>query len=140
MFKAVKDQLETVLNTLVGSTKPLKAVFGYPEPSPQQYPCAVIHYLDSNEERLDSSSNFLTVRFVLRFMIREKNTAAANNQRLELMDSVYAAFRTSARIDTLGGVCQKFDFGAATMLNASEDQPIFGFDLIVSAGKIELIT
>ena len=139
MFKTVKDQIVTVLETLKGTGKPLKNVFGYPEPSPQEYPCAIVHFAEATEERLDTASNFTTVKFVIRVILREKNTEDANDQRLDILDSIYSAFRSPTYIDTLGGVCQKFDFGSTTMLNASEDQPIFGFDLIVQAGKIELI-
>lgn len=140
MFKDIKDQIVTVLGTITGSGKVLKAVFGYPEPSPQQYPCAVVHFIEATEERLDTASNFVTVKFGIRVMLREKNTLAANDQRLDILEAVHAAFRSHTYIDTLGGHCQKFDFGQVTMLNATEDQPVFGFDLIALAGKIELIT
>lgn len=140
MFKTVKDSIVTILNTITGSTKPLKVVFGYMEPQPSQYPCALVRVVNGAEIRLDSASNFLTMDFVVRVLIREKNTQAAEDQRLDLMTNVVAAFRSTANVDTLGGIVEKFDVQAITPIDINEPEPAFGFDLILSASKIRMIS
>lgn len=140
MFKTVKDSIVTILGTVAGTTKPLKVVFGYMEPSPSQYPCAMVRVVNGAEIRLDTASNFLTMDFVVRVLIREKNTQAAEDQRLDLMTSIVAVFRSTANVDTLGGIVEEFHVQAITPIDVNEDQPAFGFDLLLSASKIRLIS
>lgn len=141
MFKTVKDKLKTILQTLEGTGKPLKEVFGYIEPTPQLYPCAMIRVSGtSTESRLDSGSNELMMEFTIRVLLRVDNSETAENQRLDLLDSIMDAFRTSANVDTLAGTVDKFDVHSMIQIETSEDQPAFGFDLIVQASKMMLIS
>lgn len=141
MFKTVRDKLVTILETLEGTSKPLKEVFGYMEPIPQLYPCAMVRVSGtSTETRLDTSSNELVMEFTIRVLIRADNTKATEDQRLDLIDSIIDAFRSTSNVDTLGGIVEKFDITSIIQIEANEDQPVFGFDLIVNASKIRLIS
>ncbi len=141
MFKDLKTKLVSVLSTITGDNKPLKAVYGYMEPSRQSYPCALVRVAGGSQEiRLDSDSNELVMEFVIRVIIREKNTEAVEDQRLDLIDSVLGAFRTTANVDTLNGLVEKFDIASITPLDINEDQPVFGFDILVQASKIQFIS
>lgn len=141
MFKTVKNKLVTILQTLEGTAKPLKEVFGYIEPTPQLYPCAMVRLTGtSTEVRLDSASNEMVMEFTIRILMRVDNTETTEDQRLDLLDSIMDAFRTASNIDTLGGIVEKFDINSMIPIETSEDQPVFGFDLIVQASKIMLIS
>lgn len=141
MFKTVKDKLVDILETLEGTSKPLKEVFGYIEPSPQLYPCAMVRLTGTSSElRLDSASNEMTMEFTIRVLMRVDNTEAAEDQRLDLLDAIMAAFRTPTTVDTLGGIVEKFEINSMIAIETNEDQPAFGFDLVVNASKIMLIS
>lgn len=140
MYKTIKDGIAAVLTSITGDGLPLKASYAYHEVSPQSYPCAMVFAKDGQEIRLDSASNEVTAQYVVRVLIREKNTLAGEDQRLDLMDAVPAAFRTHSLIDTLGGLCQKFDIGNMETINLDETEPVFGFDLNLVASKIVLIS
>ena len=141
MFKEVKDRLVTILGTITGTSQPLKATFGYMNPSPELYPCALVRVQGASQEiRLDTASNLLTMEFVVRVLIREKNTPPAEDQRLTLMTAVTAVFRSAANVDTLAGLVEKFDIISITTIDINEDQPAFGFDLVLQASKIRTIS
>ncbi len=141
MFKDVKDKLVNILTTLTGSGQPIQQVFGYMEPSPEAYPCAMVSITgNSNETRLDSDSNLQLVEFVIRVFIPQENNQDREDQRLMLTDAIFDAFRTSANIDTLGGLVDKFDLYVGNPVATNEDQPVFGFDLLVQASKLRTIS
>lgn len=141
MFKTVKDKIVTILTTIKGSGLPLKEVYGYMNPSPQNYPVAMVRVVGvSNEVRLDTASNELTMQFVVRVLIREKNSQTAEDQRLDLMTSLTDVFRLAANVDTLQGIVEKFDVSEIVPIDINEDQPAFGFDLNLIASKIKLIS
>lgn len=141
MFKSIKNKLVDILETLQGTGKPLKAVFGYIEPTPQNYPCAMVRISGtSTENRLDTNSNEVTAEFTIRVLLRVDNSEAAEDQRLDLLDSILDAFRSATYVDTLGGTVEKFDVASIVQIETNEDQPAFGFDLIVNASKIETIS
>jgi len=141
MFKAIKDKLVTILETLKGTNQPLKEVFGYIEPTPQLYPCAMVRISGtSTETRLDTNSNEVNAEFTIRVLLRVDNSEDAEDQRLDLIDSILDALRSATNVDTLGGTVEKFDVSSILPIEVNEDQPAFGFDLIVNASKIKTIS
>lgn len=141
MYKTVKDKIVAILTTKKGTGQPLQEVFGYMNPSPQNYPVALVRVAGvSTEQRLDTASDVLIMQFVVRVLIREKNSQAAEDLRLDLMTTFTDLFRTSSNIDTLQGIVEKFDMSEIVPIDISEDQPAFGFDLILIASKIKPIS
>lgn len=141
MLKTVKDKIVEIFTALSGDGQPLKAVFGYAEPMPQQYPCAMILWNNkAAEERLDSMSNYVPFSFVARVLIREKNDQDAEEKVMELADALTDSLRTTANIDTLQGLVEAFEIGEAQRIHSNEDQPVFGFDLILTGRKIRVIS
>lgn len=141
MFKTVKDKIVTILNTKKGVGQPLQEVYGYMNPSPQNYPVAMVRVTGaSSEVRLDTSSNVLAMQFVVRVLLREKNSQTAEDLRLDLMTALTDVFRTSANVDTMQGIVEKFDLSEIVPIDVNEDQPAFGFDLILIASKIKPIS
>jgi len=140
-YASVSSKLKTILETLKGTGKPLSNVYDYFEPSPQQYPVAMIKAIGGSETRLDSASNFLDMRFIVKVLLRVKNTTTQEALRLSTLDAILDAFRASSYVDTLGGTVEKFDVLSITPFDSgSSDQPIIGYDIIVSASKIKLLT
>lgn len=141
MFKSTKNKLVAVLEELTGDNQPLVKVYGYFEPSPQQYPVAMVFVYDGNAEtRLDSHSNWLTAVFVIKVQLRVKNSETVENQRLDLIDSVLDKLRSASNIDTLGGTVEKFDVLNILPFDTEADQPLIGFDVVVSASKLVSIS
>ncbi len=140
IHKDIKDKLVTILTTLTGNNKPLQAVFGYGEPSPQQYPCVKVQWVGGSETRMDNASNELIMDFHIRVYLREKNTQGAEDQRLDLVTSIHDALRTSANVDTLGGLVHKVEITSESALNVNEEQPVFGFDMNLQVKKLQLIS
>lgn len=141
MIKTVKDKIVEIFGALAGDNKPLKAVFAYGQPIPKQYPCAMIIWNNRGpEERLDSASNYVPFSFIARVLVREKNDQASEEQVMDLADSLTDALRTVQNIDTLQGLVQSFEIGEAQRLHANEDQPVFGFDLLLTGRKIKSIS
>lgn len=141
MFKTVKDKIVTILTTKTGVGQPLQEVYGYMNPSPQNYPVAMVRIAGaSSEQRLDTASNVLTMQFVVRVLIREKNSQTTEDLRLDLMTALTDVFRTASNVDTLQGIVEKFDVSEILPIDVNEDQPAFGFDLILIASKIKPIS
>lgn len=139
-FLAVKTKLVSILNEITGEGEPLQKTFAYFEPSPQEFPAAMVRSLGaSSEERLDSGSNFLTMLFTIRIVTRTKNTETAEDDLLGVVDAILDKFRAAENVDTLGGIVEKFDILSVEEYESQTDQPIIGFDITVAASKIKAI-
>lgn len=139
-FKATRNSIVAILNTLTGVGQPLQSVFSYFDPQPQAYPCAMIRALGASSEiRLDSASNWLVMKFVIRVMVRTKNTQDGDDQLLDATDAILTALRSSTYVDTLAGAVEQFDIESIEEFEDQTDQPVVGFDITVAAGKIKAI-
>lgn len=139
MIKTIFEKVVEVMETLKGTGQPLAEVYGYPEPSPQLFPCAIMDISGGlTQEDTSSMSKWLTVNVVVRVMIRQRNAQEATLLRLDIMDKVIEAFTTEDVVDDLGGVCDLLDIPSIEPLfvAGSSDQPLFGFDIIISAKKV----
>ena len=139
MFLAVKDAILDILESLVGTDQPFQEVFGYSEPTPQAFPCAMIRGVSGGEAAFDSASNLMTANFVIRVLQRVENSESAEDQRLALIDYLCEVFRKKEIVDTLGGIVEQFTISSISFIETNEEQPVFGFDFVVSASKIKLI-
>lgn len=138
-FTTILAKLKAILEELEGVGKPLKEVYAWANPSPKQWPSAFVTVNGGSEEaRLDSASNFLDMQFLIRIMLREKNTAATEALRVSILDQVLTKLREYP--DTLDDTVQKFDIESITPVNYSNtESPLIGFDIIVTAGIVKAI-
>lgn len=138
-FATVSAKLKTILEELEGVGKPLVEVYDWPNPSPDKWPSAFVRALGGSvEERMDSATNFLQMRFQIRIMLRAKNTQANEALRVSILDSVLSKLRSYA--DTLDGTVERFDIDTIEPVDyGNAEQPLIGFDIMVIASKLQSI-
>ena len=139
MIKDIYNRAVEVMTQLKGTGQPLAEVYGYPEGSPQLFPCAIMDIEGGmTQEDTSSMSKWLSAKIIIRVLIRQKNAEVATIQRLEIMDAVLAKFTTTQYIDDLGGVCDLLDISAIEpmFISGTSEQPLFGFDIILTAKKV----
>lgn len=141
-FATVKAELVQMLDDLEGASQPLNVVFDYFEPKPDKYPCGMIRtWGGTTKERLDSANDWLTMRFIIRVLVREDNTSDTENLLDEILDLFVAKLNTASIVDTLNGTVEKFDVEDIVPLEIPDmNAPSVGFDILVSASRIQAIT
>lgn len=140
-FASTRTKLKAILDEMEGAGQSFKAVFDYIEPSPQQYPCAMIRFIGCTEERLDSANNLLNARFLIRVFFRAENTSSAEDLRISVIDSLVDKLREADNVDTLDGTVERFSVESGEYFSSDQaDQPGDFFDFIVIASKIKAIT
>lgn len=137
MIKTIFQKVVDIMEGLQGDGQPFAVVYGYPEAKPSLFPCALMDVdAGMRQEDLASHVKWLTVNVIVRILIRQKNAEAATLQRLELMDSVISRFTESDVFDDLDGTADIMDITAMEPIFFTGDQPLFGFDMVISAKKI----
>ena len=79
------------------------------------------------EQRLDTNSNFTTMRYQALALWNVDDTDALGTSIAQAMDAVMNAFRTSTNVDTLDGTVDKFDISPPEPIQTEGDNPLVGF-------------
>lgn len=143
MIKEIYEKVNDIMDSLVGENQPLAVVYGYPEAQPDLFPCAMMD-VDAGitQEDLASHAKWLTVNIIVRVLIRQQNMQAVTEQRMEIMDAVIQRFTEPDVFDDLGGVADIMDIPTIEpiFIASQADQPLFGFDIIVRARKVMVVS
>lgn len=143
-FAAVRDKIVEVLQTLEGSSKPLKKVFSTMAVKADQWPCSKIEFGGFSNERYDSASNEITVTFKIKIELRLQNIDNEiddlTTQRMDITTAIVQAFCTNENIDTLGGLVHRFDLTPGESKYENEEIPKMSFYLLAKASKLQMIS
>ena len=139
-FKTTKDKLKLILDGLTGSgaDKLFAESFAYLEPSPEQFPCAMIGtFAGSGEEIADTAYNTTNMQFIIRCYLPNKNDLATHDLLLTTLDGLLAELRKDSNF-TLGGTVQKVEPGKqiAVYYTDETEEPVIGFDVLVNVLKL----
>lgn len=142
-FKTTKDKLKTILDGLTGTTsaKLFAESFGYLEPSPKKFPCAMIGtFAGSSEQTIDSAYNGTTMQFVIRCYFENENDQSTHDLLLTTLDSLLAELRKDDNY-TLGGTVQRLDVAPNIIVYYTDqtEQPVIGFDIVINVLKLNQI-
>lgn len=139
-IETIKAKIKTILETIEGGGLTLNEVFGYMENQPLVFPSAMIDIFDYEEARFDTANNEITVKFLIKVLIRDTNDSTSSDTRMAVIKGVTDVFRTSANVDTLNNEVERFDIERVSAFNKSEDMPFTGFDLILRVYFIKPIS
>ena len=137
-FKATKDAIVTIL----GNVSTIGTVYGYPEPSPADWPCAIVVATGGSfEQRFDNQNNELRMEFKITVMIQLDYTQAKFDLLYEVADAAIAELRKTSN-DTLAGTVHAFDVAPAIEFVYTTDaaQPTMACTFTVAARKLMSIT
>ncbi len=135
----VKAKIKAILETKEGEGESLNVVYGFMKAEPQKFPAAMVEYLENDEERLDTQTNEVDAKYLIKVLLRDTNDQDVSTLRLSLITELTDLFRTPPNVDTLDSEVTIFDVGKVTAFNAQEDMPYSGFDMILSAKFIQTI-
>jgi len=138
MTKDIYLKIVEIVESLKGTGEPLAEVYGYPESHPTLFPCVIMDSEGGSSNDISSNSKFITVNVVIRVLLRQRNASEATLQRLDIIDAFFARFYNSDNIDDLDGVADIVDIPTFTtmFIIGTADQPLFGFDIIITAKKV----
>lgn len=132
MIQTIKSKIITIVSTLKGDEKPLTDVYDFISSEVITFPIAMVEYMESpNEERLDTATNLITAKFLIKVFLNNHNDSGTSTLRITLIEVISNLFRTPANVDTLDGVVNLFDIEQIQVFNSYQDQPYSGFDLII---------
>lgn len=139
-FLQAKNKIKEILDTLTGAgaTDLFSESFDYLEPSPKEFPVAMIGtFSGSGETIIDTAYNATVMQFVIRAYFENGNDAEAHDLMLGTLDSLLAELRKNDHY-TLDGTVQKFEVSPNIIVYYTDqtDQPVIGFDVIVNVLKL----
>lgn len=137
---SIKAKLKTILETKEGAGEPLNEVYGYFEVQSQKFPFASIEILDIKEVRLDTASNLILAKWLIKVVLQDENNENVSTLRLSIMKELTNLFRTSENIDTLDNEITKLDVESVIAFNQYEDMPLTGFDIILMTEFVQTIS
>lgn len=135
--KTIKAQLVACLNTVSA----FEQVFGYFEPLPQEFPCAMVTmYKGGLNEAYTNTQNMIEKRFLIHIELRGKNTEAQEELRMDIVDAVVAALNSTTYAYDANNTTDIFAVEAVEPFNDDQgEHPKIGVDIIVSAKEIDSI-
>lgn len=138
--KTVKNKIKTALATLEGTK--LSEVFGYIEPLPQQFPCAMIDIYKGNKDApYTNAGNMVEFRWAIHCELRGKNSEANAEARLDLLDAVLAVLNDDTYGYTMDNTCDIFEVEAIEVFNDDQSEsPKIGFDIICVSKTLTNLT
>lgn len=141
-IKANKNQIVTILETLVGSGQPLEAVYGYIKKSLTKYPTAMVEYAGGggSDLRFDSANNMLKQPFTIWVVFEESTSEVMENYVLDTLDSVLDAFRTTIYADNLNGSTDIFTIENIDKTHFSEPVPLVAWKIDVTCQDLKPLT
>lgn len=139
-FKTTAQKLKTILDTISADVMPVK--YEYMEAMPDSFPAGMI-ILDSGnvslEEPIDTATNEVTYRFIIRSVFPIEKGQSAAEKWLDLLDTIGAAFRTSAN-QTLGGSAHRFTIDSYRQYFTQDfGRPAVVLDIAVSSSTLKSI-
>ena len=139
-FASAKDKLKLILDGHTGtaSNKLFSQCFDYFEPTPKQFPCAMVGILaGSGESMQDSEYNATRMKFVIRAYFKNSNDSATHDTLLDTLDTLLATLRDQANV-TLGGTVEMLDASPEieVFYTDRESEPVVGFDIILNVLKL----
>lgn len=132
MITDIHAQLVLVMNELAGDGQPFSEIFPYPVAMPKVFPFAMID-IDGGIAQTDEASNakILRTNFIVRCLFRQENSEAATAQRMEVLDQVLEKFTEQGIADYLNNTVLGMDIKSIETFAIDEEQPVFGFDVII---------
>jgi len=127
MFSEISNELYTIINSLVATTK-LASVYNYDVKTYNSVPCATITPLDIVEIPLDTVTNMDTVPFRIRVVDKNKSVESMEARMRTLADELLAELRKRENITLNWTVCN-INFGV-TWGWLDDQQPMRTFDII----------
>lgn len=135
-YTTFRNKLISVLGTLAGVGKPFQEFHPVLKAKPGGFPVLMLNPIEgSTEIRLNTNSNFVTMKYQVIALWNVEDTDDLGVKIAAAMDSVADAFRTSAYVDTLDGVVDKFDVSAPEPIQTEGDNPLVGFRVVFSGGE-----
>jgi hypothetical protein len=138
MLSTILTKTKTIVDTISAGILPIKSAFL--ETMPSAFPAAALTYESHKEEKLDTITNKVSSRFLLRVLFPTEERLEAQAKWLALVDALGAELRKDDH-QTLTGTAVNFgvtDGGSAITLDYG--QPIIVFTLIIKADYLTLIT
>lgn len=137
-FLTTTQQLKTILDTISSSILPVK--FSYQETMPTSFPSANIIFSGGKERMLDTITNEVEERFVVRAIFPVEERQAAMEKWMTLVDEVGTKFAKDD-YQTLSGNAISFMVDSYQPPFTSQDygQAVIVFDMIVVAKSIKYI-
>jgi len=131
-----RNKLIEVLDGLDGASEIFQKFYKVLVAEPEGFPVLMLHPLEgSTETRLDSNSNFVTMRYEAVALWNQSDDEALGTAIATAMDAVMDEFRTSALVDTLGGVVEKFDITPPEPIQTEGETPLTGFRVIFTGSE-----
>lgn len=142
-IREIVDKLYDVVSEISGPGQPLQTVYKRLRAASQQFPYACVDiFEESTSVRFDTSSNENVYSFIIRVVLLDQNSQDDADLRVDIADAVVDKLNSSNVVDTLGGTVCRLDYrGPLPYYEPSLfEQPVMGFDIIVSAGILKPIT
>ena len=98
MFTTISNEIETILNGIVASTK-LAAVFNYDVKTYSKFPTATISVVDGEQTLLDTATNDDNINFRIRIVDQNRSIATMEARMRLLIDNVLTTLRTSNNLN-----------------------------------------
>jgi len=102
MLTNLNNQIFGILNTLVGTSKPLAAAYSYSTANSTSYPYAFPVWIGAEENILTNAQNRTFYNFIVRIVILDKGTKDTYDQLLSTSEQVLAELRKLEH-SSLGG-------------------------------------
>lgn len=100
-YKKASDALKTVLGRM--SSLKVPVIYGFAEKMPEKFPAAIVQLSGSPaDERLDSASLTVTVRFDVTLLFPAEVSAAAHDEWCEAVDELLGELRAENNTALLG--------------------------------------
>lgn len=135
----IKNKIMEILESLKGDGKPLAEVYGYFEPQPKKFPCALVRSTEGQDKkRIDSAHNEVCYSFEIRVLFRTENTLEEEELRMNVFEAIDEAFSKKPNVDTLGGLVHRFDL-QGKYFDSQNEQPCTGIYFKAEAFKLKSI-
>ena len=138
-YKSIKDGLATVLEELVGTGQTFNVLHKNFEAQLVNFPALLFRMVDSDgETRMDSESNEIHARFIVRAVFTYENSESADDTLLEALDEVCEHLREIPTRDILRGAVHRMDIEKTTFFDSQDSTaPVYGFDIVLNLAKLE---
>lgn len=107
-LKNIKNAIQNYLEEIAGTDEKIRKIYGYFEPVPTEFPCAMVYLQTFDEERLDFGSNTVNADFIVKLCIPqppEADYSVLEDLRLDCVQSIVDKLNSQSAAETLGGVC-----------------------------------
>lgn len=131
------------MGTIAGTTKLIRKVYGYFEPTPREFPCVLVFLKNFDEERLDFQDNQLNAQYVVKLCIPQEegtDNSEIEDLRLDCIDAILDRLRASDAVETLGGETFSTDISSGEPYMTTEAEfPMLVTDITISTSASKLI-